>query len=414
MQQIKNNVLTVLTFVFMIANSSIFAQEMIAVGANNGEEKVLTTAASVDEVAAEEEVEAEGAFSFSGSIDAYYRANLSAKNNPMVSYPVPGTSFANGNGFSLGMINLIGSYDGEKAGIVADLVFGPRGADAVFASPAPLNIVNQLYAYWNVSDALTFTLGNFNTFLGYEVISPTGNFNYSTSYMFSYGPFSHTGLKADIGLSDEFSLMLGVFNPTDATDWNPVNTYTLGAQLGYAGESSSIYLNLLYGDQDGTLDEDAAYDDGTESSGSTFQVDLTAGFDLSETLFVGVNATYNTTATGEIFSGNSIRDASGDASAFYGLAGYLQVATSDAFKLGLRGEYFGETAFGAGAIGAYDGKGDASVLAFTLSGNYTVGNLTIIPELRLDNGSEEFTFVNRSLDPSSSLISFLVAAVYSF
>jgi len=412
MKLIKNKILIVLALAFMIVNTSSFAQE-IAAHVGNGSEKVLTTA-STEEVVAEEEEEEDGGLSFSGSADAYFRSNLTAKNNPSVSYPVPGTSFANGNGFSLGMINLIGSYEGEKAGVVADLVFGPRGADAVFASPASLNIVNQLYAYWNVSDAVTLSLGNFNTFLGYEVISPTANFNYSTSYMFSYGPFSHTGLKADFGLSDELSLMVGVFNPTDATDFNPLNTYTLGAQLGYSGDASSIYLNLLYGDQDGKLDEDISYTDGTESGGATFQVDVTAGFDLSETLFLGVNATYNTTSIGEMYSGSTIKDASGDAAAFYGVAGYLQVATSDAFKLGLRAEYFGETAFGAGAIGAYDGAGDASVVAFTLSGNYTVGNLTFIPELRFDNGSEDFTFVDKSLEESSSLISFLLAAVYSF
>ena len=415
MYKLKNSLIAILTFMMVFSASEIMAQELIAVNTEN--ESTILTTASVEEAAEVEEAtetEEDGGLSFSGSIDAYYRANLSAKNNPAVSYPVPGTSFANGNGFSLGMINLVGSYDGEKAGIVADLVFGPRGVDAVFASPAPLNIVNQLYAYWNVSDAVTLSLGNFNTFLGYEVISPTANFNYSTSYMFSYGPFSHTGLKADFGLSDEMSLMLGVFNPTDATDFNPVNTYTLGAQLGYSGDASSVYLNLLYGDQDGSLDEDAFYSDGTASSGATFQVDLTAGFDLSETFYLGVNTTYNTTAVGEEVKGTSIGDASGDAASFYGIAGYAQIATSDAFKIGLRAEYFGEANGGAGAIGAYDEAGDASILAFTLSGNYTVGNLTLIPEIRLDNGSEESTFVNSSLEPSSSLFSFLLAAVYGF
>ena len=34
-------------------------------------------------------------------------------------------------------------------------------------------------------------------------------------YMFSYGPFSHTGIKADIGLGGKSALMLGVANPTD-------------------------------------------------------------------------------------------------------------------------------------------------------------------------------------------------------
>ena len=152
----------------------------------------------------------ESTFSVSGTVDSYYRSSEYA----------PGTSFANLNGFSLGMANIVLSYEGEKHGFVADLVYGPRGADAVFNSAGSSNIVNQLYVYYNVSDSFTLTLGNFNTFLGYEVISPVGNFNYSTSYMFSNGPFSHTGLKADISLSDDVSLMLGVLNQTDYTEQN--------------------------------------------------------------------------------------------------------------------------------------------------------------------------------------------------
>ena len=287
----------------------------------------LITLYAQDEMATTEE-EDSPELSLSGSVDAYFRANLSAKNNPNVSSPAPGTSFANLPGFSLGMFNLIASYDGEKAGIVGDLVFGPRGADAVFGSAPSANIVNQLYAYWNVSDNVTFTIGNFNTFLGYEVISPAANFNYSTSYMFSYGPFSHTGLKADFTFGEDVTGMLGIFNPTDATEFNPTGSYTLGAQLGIGG----VYLNLLYGDQDGRIDEDATFD-GETSAGATFQVDLTAGWDVTDALYVGVNTTYNTTAAGEETKGSSISDADGDPSDFYGFAGYLQYRTSDAFAI---------------------------------------------------------------------------------
>ena len=176
----------------------------------------------------------EPTFSVTGSVDSYYRSSEYA----------PGTSFANLNGFSLGMANIVLSYEGEKHGFVADLVYGPRGADAVFNSTGSSNIVNQLYVYYNVSDSFTLTLGNFNTFLGYEVISPVGNFNYSTSYMFSNGPFSHTGLKADIALSDDVSLMLGVLNSTDYTESQPVgDDYMFGAQLGLYGQ----YINFLSG-----------------------------------------------------------------------------------------------------------------------------------------------------------------------
>lgn len=341
---------------------------------------------------------------FSGSADVYFRANLSADNDA----PTPVTSFANLPGFSLGMFNLIGSYEKGDVGVVGDLVFGPRGVDAVFASGAPLNIVNQLYAYWNVNENVTLTMGNFNTFLGYEVISPTGNFNYSTSYMFSYGPFSHSGIKADFSLSDDLSLMLGVFNPTDLTDFNPFGSYTFGAQLGYKG----IYLNLLYGDQDGSLDEDKNFD-GDVSAGDLFQIDLTAGFDLTDDIYFGINATYNATTPGEELKGTTISDLDGDASSFFGVAGYLQFGLSESFALGLRAEYFGEGNGGYGIIGAYDSDFDASIFELTLSGNISIDNLTIIPEFRIDSASED-VFLNSDQEASNSLASFILAAVYAF
>ncbi len=330
---------------------------------------------------AQEEAE-EKKLSITGSVDAYFRANLTAPNDENAI--APGSSFAQLPGFALGMANAVLSYDGEKAGFVADLVFGPRGTDAIFNSPIYSNtgdIINQLYAYWNVSESVTLTLGNFNTFLGYEVISPTGNFNYSTSYLFSYGPFSHTGLKADFALSDDFSLMLAVMNDTDVTEFNTTGDYALGAQLGYAGQ----YLNFL-------LDP------------SFTEIDFTGGFDLSDDFFLGVNAAYL-----KMEDMGSVKGGS-----FAGVALYPQLSTSDAFTIGLRGEYFTEADGGAGAIGGYDANGDASVFAVTLTGSLEVENLTIKPEIRLDSASEDGTFIDNDLMPSKSLGSFVLAAIFAF
>jgi len=325
----------------------------------------------------------------SGSVDTYLRQNLDGPNgsNAMA----PNTSFANQNGFALGMANLVLGYKGKKVGFVADLVVGPRGDEATFNSPfsgnGSSNIINQLYVYYNVTDKLTLTLGNFNTFLGYEVISPVGNFNYSTSYMFSSGPFSHTGIKADYAFNDNWSALFAVMNATDFTESNPTNNYTLGAQVGYKG----TYLNFLYGRQNAP-------------SEPTFQVDLTTGFDLTDSFYLGLNSTYNTTDSG--ISGV-------DAAAFYGVALYPQSSFSDDFSLGVRGEYFAELAGGAGAIGGYDTDGNADVLAFTLTGSYTIEGLTIKPEFRIDTTSED-TFLDSNLDPTKSLSSFVLAAIYSF
>jgi hypothetical protein len=303
--------------------------------------------------------------SLEGSADIYYRRNISTSNAEIT----PATSFANDNGFSLGMFNLISSYDTKNTGFVADLVFGPRGEDAVFLSTGSSNIINQLYAYWDASDNLTFTMGNFNTFLGYEVISPSGNFNYSTSYMFSYGPFSHSGLKADFNLSENFTGMLAVLNATDATDFNPTNFNTLGVQLGYKG----TYLNALYGKQDASLEP-------------TFQIDLTAGYDLSKKFYLGVNSTYNKT----------------DKDGFYGVALYPQY---DLGKLtaGLRSEYFAEINDGVGAIAP-----GANVINFTTTLDYAIENLNLKLEYRLDKASEQV------FEQKDNLSSIVLAAVYSF
>lgn len=318
-----------------------------------------------------EETEAKKKFSVSGSADVYFRQNLSGPNGEDAIAPT--TSFANQNGFAIGMANIVASYEGEKVGAVIDLAFGPRGADAVFLSEPSANIVNQLYVYWNVSDKLTLTLGNFNTFLGYEVISPVVNFNYSTSYMFSYGPFSHTGIKANYAATDDLSFMVALMNDNDLTEFNPTNNYTFGAQVGYAG----TYLNFLFGPQ--------------------FQIDLTTGFDLSDAFFLGANATYY----------------DDDFGSFYGVALYPQLKTSDSFAIGLRAEYFAETDGGVGAIGGYDADGDGSAFELTLTGSYTIGDLIIKPEFRLDSTSED-TFLDRDMDPTGSLSSFLLAAIYKF
>lgn len=354
-------------------------------------------------------------FSFSGSVDVYFRTNLNAKNSGE-EYQAPGTSFGNLPGFSLGMVNLIGSYEGEKGGFVADLVFGPRGEDAVFASPyynserGSSQIINQLYAYWNVSKSVTLTLGNFNTFLGYEVISPAANFHYTTSYMFSYGPFSHTGLKANLALSDNISVMASVMNPTDLTEFNPFGTYTMGLQVGLFGKT---FFNFLYGDQDGKIKDNQPVGGINEfSAGKTFQADLTTGFDLSDAFYLGVNATYNTTGVGEVYNGADVQEAEGDGAGFYGAAGYFQLKASDAIAVGTRVEYFKVYNNGLEVVGL-DAEGDGSVVNVTLSANAKVGGLTIIPELRLDATSED-SFLDGDLEASDKLMSFLVAAVYTF
>jgi hypothetical protein len=370
--------------------------------------------AVVEEPAAKKEDEEEPSFTFSGSIDTYFHSSFKTQNYVYGGY-APSTSFADLKGFSLGMVNLIASYSGEKAGFVGDVVFGPRGQAAVFGTASGQAIINQAYAYYKFSDKVTLNLGQFNTFLGYEVISPTVNFHYSTSYLFSWGPFNHTGARLDFAFDNGMVAKLAVMNPTDIVEFNPVNTYTLGAQIGKTTETGGIWFNFLYGDQDGKLEKDNLQTDAT-SVGKLFQADVTLGYNLSETFYLGFNASMQSTAVGELESNGNIIDATGDPSSFLGFAVYPKLALSDNFALGLRAEYFSvKNSHLTGVIGL-DGNGDGNVLEFTLSGNYKVGGLTFIPEFRIDKTSEDsfYTVKNNNTEFKTLLPTLNLAAVYKF
>ena len=105
------------------------------------------------------------AFSVTGSVDTYLRYNLSNDFDTQ-----PGTSFANLPGFSLGMANIILGYEGEKSGFVADLVYGPRGEEAVFNSKGSSNIVNQMYVYFNEPYFYCNTINYFHCIAFYKNI----------------------------------------------------------------------------------------------------------------------------------------------------------------------------------------------------------------------------------------------------
>ncbi|QDO92866.1 porin [Formosa sediminum] len=316
--------------------------------------------------------ESQPKFSISGSVDAYFQTYLTAPDDAEQNF---GTAFAKKSGFALGMGNVIFSYEGAKTGAVLDLVVGPRGEEATFNSDIIDGIVNQAYVYWNVSDKTTLTFGRWNTFLGYEVIAPAANFNYSTSYLFSSGPFSHMGLKADFALSEDVSLMLAVTNPWDTNDTSLTGEYAFGAQLGYKGQ----YLNLYY--------------DSGNNDGLGFEIDYTGGFDLSDSFYLGINAAYN----------------DNDGSGFYGAAFYPQFAASDAFSIGLRGEFYGR--YFDDEIIDID---DETVLAFTLTGSYTIENLIIKPEFRIDSWSDAMPYLDNDGMATDNLAAFTVAAIYAF
>ena len=149
----------------------------------------------------------------SGSVDAYYRYNF---NNPK-SYPYNSlTSFTkSNNSFELGMASIRADHSFGKVSVTIDLGFGTRAEEFAYNDANTRFALKQAYLSYAASSAIKFTLGDWATHVGYELVDAYLNRNYSMSYMFTNGPFTHTGLKADISLGGKSALMLGISNPTE-------------------------------------------------------------------------------------------------------------------------------------------------------------------------------------------------------
>lgn len=322
----------------------------------------------------------------SGSVDTYWKYDFSGYKNSDGISNIP-TSFAdNQNSISIGMLDVALSQTVGNASFVGEFSFGPRSFKSIplFQTDGDDDVIvgiQNLYMSYAVSDVLSLTAGYMGTFVGYEVISPAGNFNYSTSYLFTNGPFQNAGIKADFAISDRFAFMVGLFN-----DWNVYQDFNgisdFGAQLYFMPvDGWDVYVNFVTGDPSGTV------------------IDLTTGWQITDGFYLGLNAA-DYSASGE------------DAGGYTGVALYPQIGLSDAVSLGMRYEYFNFKEFTDGDGTTVDSE---SVNAITLTANLKAGPLTIIPEWRLDGASSEFFVGNSDMtEMSKSASQFLIAAVYAF
>ncbi|MES2277446.1 MAG: porin [Bacteroidota bacterium] len=306
-----------------------------------------------------------------GSVDTYFKYDFSGHNN------IP-TSFATDQAsFSIGMVDLGLKKKVGKASFVGEVSFGPRSDQSI---PVATNHIQNLYVGYDLTDKLNVTAGYMATFVGYEVIAPSGNFNYSTSYLFTNGPFQNAGVKLTYAFSDKVSLMAGLFNDywNVYTSAGKINTF--GAQLMVApAKGWTAYINLATGPVSGT------------------EVDLTTAYQITDMFKLGLNVA-------DFSAPTAVKGG------FTGVALYPQVAVSPAVTLGLRGEYF-KTKVG-GLVTAGPAAGD-SVTGLTFTANIKGGPLTFIPEVRLDNGSKTMFTDNKGV-ATKSASQFALAAVYAF
>jgi len=347
-----------------------------------------------ESVTAQDSTVATSPLKISGSVDGYYRYNFSNGDGGMFGNNNSTSFTSSHNTFQLGMASIKAEYSKGNVGVVADLGFGPRAEEFSYADANTLQAVKQAYIYYSVSDKVKFTFGKFGTHIGYELLDPQLNKNYSMSYMFTNGPFSHTGLKADFTLGGGNGLMLGIANPIDVTAPEDGNDpKTLIAQVSHVAGSFSFFLNYAgyFGAKNSMPD-----------ASSLNQFGLTASATVSDKFSIGYDGTIQLLKNEGLDKNTS----------WWGSAVYLNLTASEKFGLTLRGEYFGDEKYG---LKVRDSNNEGvNVFAATLSANYKVGNFILIPEFRLDNASSDLLYANKDGDPTKSTSTFLVAAIFSF
>jgi len=336
--------------------------------------------------ATEEAAESKG-LTVSGTVDMYYRydfAKTKANNY---------TSFTNShNQFQLGMASIKLEQNFSKVSMVADIGVGKRAEDFSYNDQNTMAAIKQLYISYQLSDKLKLTAGSWATHVGYELVDPMANRNYSMSYMFSYGPFFHTGLKAEYKAGNH-GFMVGIANPTDfkIVPDDMLNKKQFLAQYSFsASEKFAAYLNYVGGEQ---VDS---------SKGQQFDLVLTSK--LSDKFGLGFNGTVN---SNKAKSEGKFEDSK----SWWGSALYLNLDPSESVGFTVRGEYFSDSdarlMFGAAPDGG-------SIFATTISAKISVGgHFALVPEFRFENASEN-VFVDSKGAGTKSSANALIAAIFTF
>jgi hypothetical protein len=354
--------------------------------ANAQTASIVTVSPDSTEKVADEQKK-EPVLSITGSVDAYYKYDFTdSKGNGFTSFT------QTHNAFSLGMASIKLEHKGEKVSAVADLGFGPRAKDFSYTDDGITQAIKQLYVSYSPADWLKFTIGTWATHVGYELLDPQLNRNYSMSYMFTNGPFSHTGLKAEI-TKGKHGVMLGVSNATDfriPPDEQITKKFIIAQYTYTPTEKIKLYLNYVGGQNPDT------------SKTSQFDAVVTAKF--NDKFNIGFNGTVNST---QLWDGTK----NVESKSWWGSALYLNYDPQPWFGLTLRGELFSDKnqfkVFGASPEGG-------NIFSTTLSANFKTGKFIFIPEFRLDNTNKKILFTNKEGAFTNSAASFLLAAVYAF
>ncbi|MEO6814936.1 MAG: outer membrane beta-barrel protein [Ginsengibacter sp.] len=322
-------------------------------------------------------------FKLSGSADVYYRYDF---NNPKVAPYNNFTSFTHSqNSFEPGMISVKAEHAIGKVGLVADIGFGKRAQEFSYNDSGSSVAIKQLYVTYVPVSGVKITLGSWVTHIGYEAVDACLNRNYSMSYLFSYGPFFHTGLKSELALGERSSLMIGIVSPFDLKYASGLPKMMI-AQLATTSKDEKLKASFNY--------QGGKYND----SARLYQEDIVINYSIFDKFGLGYNGTLQTRQEHNSIKWNT-------AGSWWGSALYVTADPKSWLGFTLRQEYFSDK---KNVLGI-----DAYVFETTFSTNFKIDDLMLIPEFRYENASKNiYKKSNGAFLKNTG--SFLLAAVYKF
>lgn len=375
-----------------------------------------------------------GKLSISGYLDSYY---LTAFNRPQSGNllgvdQLAGRAFDRlPDQFALGLVQAKFSYSNRRSDMVIDLTFGPNaelgnfgnttGAFNLYRPKSPYvaslygtsAAIKQAYFTYRATPKLSFTVGQFGTHIGYEVIDAPLNYNYSLSNLFNNGPFYHVGLKAAYSFSDKAALMVGLVNNWDnLTDDNKQKSL-IGQFMFKPLPTWTVYLNWIGGYGDDTYLSGLVKTGALPTAFSNYTrnlYDLTTTYQVTPKFYLGLNAAYgrysfrpeNTTDEG------LYKDKFGSATPSWGgVALYSNYAFNDVVGLGIRVEHF-EDKHGVRYLQTVNNS-----ITVTAPVTLAAGKLQVKPEFRIDTAPVNY-YENSSGQGTPTQSTLGVAFIYKY
>jgi hypothetical protein len=270
------------------------------------------------------------------------------------------------NSFKFDAGELVFKKDANKIGDVGfrtDLTFGfsnPKTNKATGANGVVTDDDFDLqigFVQYNapIGNGLLIDFGKFATHVGAEVMDGYDGWNYtfSRSYLFNYGPFTHTGVRMQYAVSDTIGILAMVSNGQDnQTDTNSAKGF--GGQISWTPSNGvALYFNYF-----GSAESQTGDTNNTKDLRNFY--DIVADIAVFKNVSLNLNYMYG--------SEDNALGRSLDAD-WWGFSGVIRYDVNKWFSLNFRGQIFDDDDGFRGGI----------------STPQTLKSFTITPEVRVNN-----------------------------